>query len=50
MILETDRLILRRFRKDDLLNLYEYLSDEEIVKFELYHPMDIREVEHELEE
>ena len=36
MILETDRLILRRYRGDDLQDLYEYLSDEEVVKYEPY--------------
>ena len=50
MILETDRLILRRFCKTDLVDLHEYLSDEEVVKFEPYHPMEIREAEQELEE
>ena len=28
IIIETDRLVLRRFCKDDLQDLYEYLSDE----------------------
>ena len=50
MILETDRLILCRFRKEDLQDLHEYLYDEEVVKYEPYHPMDIREAEQELEE
>ena len=38
---ETERLILRRYRKEDLLDLYEYLSDEEVVRFEPYRPMDM---------
>ena len=42
MIIETDRLILRRFCKEDLQDLYEYLSDEETVRFEPYHPMDMK--------
>lgn len=48
-ILETDRLILRQFCKEDLQDLYEYLSDEEVVKYEPYKPMDITEVSEELE-
>lgn len=49
IILETDRLILRRYCKDDLRDLYEYLSDEEVVKYEPYKPMSIEEVENNLE-
>ncbi|MEE0858867.1 MAG: GNAT family N-acetyltransferase [Acutalibacteraceae bacterium] len=45
VIMETDRLILRRYCKEDLQDLYEYLSDEEVVKHEPYKPMDIIEVE-----
>ena len=30
MVLETDRLILRRYRQGDLQDLYEYLSDGEV--------------------
>ena len=45
IIIETDRLILRRYCKEDLQDLYEYLSDEEVVKYEPYKPMDINEVE-----
>lgn len=47
--METERLILRRYNKDDLQDLYEYLSDEEVVKYEPYKPMDISEVESNLE-
>jgi [ribosomal protein S5]-alanine N-acetyltransferase len=32
----SDRLIIRRFDEDDWQDLYEYLSDEEVVKFEPY--------------
>ena len=32
----TDRLIIRNFVQDDWRDLYEYLSDEEVVKFEPY--------------
>ena len=45
IILETDRLILRRYYKKDLQDLYEYLSDEEVVKYEPYKAMDMKEVE-----
>lgn len=45
MIAETDRLILRRFKKSDLNDLYEYLSDEEVVKYEPHKPMTLEEVE-----
>lgn len=35
-ILKTERLIIRRFLPDDWKDLYEYLSKEEVVKFEPY--------------
>ena len=34
--METERLIIRRFRPDDWEDLHEYLSQEEVVKFEPY--------------
>lgn len=48
-ILETDRLILRRYCKEDLQDLYEYLSDEEVLKYEPYKPMNIDEVSENLD-
>jgi [ribosomal protein S5]-alanine N-acetyltransferase len=36
IILETDRLILRRFSSEDWKDLYEYLSQEVVVKYEPY--------------
>ena len=48
-IIETDRLILRRFCKEDLQDLYEYLSDEAVVRFEPYKPMDMDEVKDNLD-
>lgn len=36
MNLETDRLILRKFTCDDWMDLYEYLSNETVVKYEPY--------------
>lgn len=49
IILETDRLILRRYCKEDLQDLYEYLSDEEVVMHEPYKPMNMTEVQGNLE-
>ena len=36
LVLETERLILRRFLAEDWPDLYEYLSREEVVLFEPY--------------
>ena len=44
VIAETKRLILRRYREADLMDLYEYLSDPEVVKYEPYRPMTLEEV------
>lgn len=41
--LETERLILRQYRENDLQDLYEYLSDSEVVKYEPYKPMNLEE-------
>ena len=49
IIMETDRLIIRRYCKEDLQDLYEYLSNEDVVKYEPYKPMDIKEVEDNLD-
>ena len=38
IIIETERLRLRRFREDDLNDLYEYQSDPEVVRYEPYQP------------
>lgn len=45
----TDRLILRRYCKDDLRDLFEYLSDAEVVKYEPYKPMSLAKVSEELD-
>ena len=34
--METERLMIRRFEPDDWQDLYEYLSQEEVVKYEPY--------------
>lgn len=44
IIAETDRLILRRYKESDLDDLYEYLSNPNVVEFEPYKPMTIEEV------
>lgn len=49
MMIETNRLILHRFSENDLLDLFEYLSDPEVVKFEPYRPMSMDEVSEELD-
>ncbi len=40
MHMETNRLILRPFTPDDWKDLYEYLSKEEVVRFEPYSVFD----------
>lgn len=37
--METNRLYIRRFTADDWSDLYEYLSDAEVVKYEPYSPL-----------
>lgn len=44
LIVETERLILRRYMPSDLEDLYEYLSDPEVVAYEPYRPMTKEEV------
>jgi RimJ/RimL family protein N-acetyltransferase len=34
----TPRLLIRQFKPEDYEDLYEYLSDEQVVKYEPYHP------------
>ena len=49
IIIQTDRLILRRYCKDDLRDLFEYLSDAEVIKYEPYKPMSLMEAREELD-
>lgn len=49
IIAETERLILRRYKKDDLQDLFEYLSDMKVVEYEPYKPMTIDETKENLE-
>ena len=44
VITETERLILRRYREEDLQDLYEYLSNPKVVEYEPYKPMSMEEV------
>ncbi len=39
--LHTPRLLLRRFKKEDARDLFSYLSDPEVVRFEPYSPMTL---------
>lgn len=48
IITETERLILRRYREEDLQDLFEYLSDTEVVEYEPYKPMDLDETRNNL--
>ena len=48
ILCETERLILRQFRETDLPDLFEYLSDEEVLQFEPYKPINIAEMTEEL--
>ena len=49
MIAETKRLVLRRYNKDDLQDLFEYLSDKEVVEYEPYKPLTLNETKENLE-
>ncbi|NTV79660.1 MAG: GNAT family N-acetyltransferase, partial [Clostridiales bacterium] len=49
VIAKTDRLVLRRYKKSDLNDLYEYLSSSAVVQYEPYKPMTMSEVESNLE-
>ncbi len=49
IVAETERLILRRYKKEDLQDLFEYLSDIEVVKYEPYKPLTFDETKENLE-
>lgn len=42
-IICSERLFLRRFQPSDYLDLYEYLSDPEVVRFEPYDPFTLKQ-------
>ena len=44
MQLETERLILRKYKETDFEDLFAYLSDAQVVAFEPYKPMSEDEV------
>ncbi|MGN0495307.1 MAG: GNAT family N-acetyltransferase, partial [Lachnospiraceae bacterium] len=46
--IETERLILRRYKAEDLNDLFEYLSDDEVVKHEPYKAMTLEETKENL--
>ncbi len=48
IIAETERLILRRYMTEDLQDLFEYLSDTEVVKYEPYKPLTLDEAKENL--
>ena len=48
-IAETERLVLRRYKKEDLQDLFEYLSDKEVVEYEPYKPLTLNETKENLE-
>lgn len=48
VIAETERLILRRHSMDDLQDAFEYLSDQEVVRYEPYKPMTLEEAREQL--
>lgn len=45
--IKTERLLLRAYQPEDLVDLYEYLSDAEVVRFEPYRPMELSMVREE---
>ncbi len=42
-MLKTDRLMIRRFDVNDWEDVYDYLSDEEVVRYEPYPPLKAEE-------
>ncbi len=47
--IETGRLIIRNYEEKDLNDLFEYLSDEEVVRFEPYSALNLEETKKNLE-
>jgi RimJ/RimL family protein N-acetyltransferase len=43
MVIITERLIIRKFKENDYLDLYEYLSDKQTYKYEPGKPIKIEE-------
>lgn len=49
IVAESERLTLRRYTKEDIQDLFEYLSDKEVVKYEPYKPLSFDETKENLE-
>lgn len=49
IVAETERLILRRYKKEDLQDLFECLSDKDVVEYEPYKTMTFDEAKGNLE-
>lgn len=47
--METERLILRRYREEDLKDFYEYVSNPEVVRYEPYKPLTMEEAKESLD-
>jgi RimJ/RimL family protein N-acetyltransferase len=45
ILAETERLLLRRYEEDDLQDLFEYLSNPKVVKYEPYKTKTLKETE-----
>ena len=41
---ETDRLVLRNYKLEDIEDVYEYFSMDEVARYEDFHPMSKEEV------
>lgn len=42
--IETERLILRNYSEADINDVFEYMSHEEVARYEDFHPMSMEEV------
>ena len=49
IVAETERLVLRGYKEEDLQDLFEYLSDKEVVEYEPYRPLTLNETKENLE-
>lgn len=46
--METERLILRRYKEEDLQDYFEYVSDPEVVRYEPYKPLTMQDAQKDL--
>lgn len=49
MAIETKRLLLRKYNENDLQDLYEYLSDPDVVRYEPYQPYTLEQTKENLD-